>query len=163
QRSDVAPAPPAPPRADDRSIAVIDFRNVTGDPNTAWLSAGIAETVTADLRRVGRFHGIGRNPVVEAGRSTRRAGYGGRGALGAAFAVVGSYQTTPDRIRITARIVDVATGDAVADAKVDGAIAGIFELQDEVVGQFSKQLGVRRASSARAAGRETASLEAYRA
>src|SRR5262249_10365254 len=33
-----------------RSIAVLDFANVTGDQDVAWLSAGIAETVTNDLR-----------------------------------------------------------------------------------------------------------------
>src|SRR5688572_20885893 len=33
-----------------RAIAVSNFENLTGDPNAAWLSAGIAETVTNDLR-----------------------------------------------------------------------------------------------------------------
>ena len=37
--------------------------------------------------------------------------------------LVGSYQTQADRIRITARIVDAETGEAVADAKVDGPLA----------------------------------------
>src|SRR4029079_8623570 len=34
----------------ERAIAVMDFTNVSGDPDTSWLSAGIAETVTGDLR-----------------------------------------------------------------------------------------------------------------
>ena len=35
----------------ERVIAVSDFPNVTGDANDAWMAAGIAETVTNDLRR----------------------------------------------------------------------------------------------------------------
>src|SRR5438093_11097424 len=39
-----------PPRS--LSIAVLDFVNVSGEPDVAWLAAGIAETVTNDLRAI---------------------------------------------------------------------------------------------------------------
>src|SRR5262245_42094870 len=32
-----------------RTLLVLDFTNVTGDPEVAWLGAGIAETVTSDF------------------------------------------------------------------------------------------------------------------
>ena len=38
-----------------------------------------------------------------------------------------------DRVRITARVVDLVSGEALADAKVDGPLEHIFVLQDEVV------------------------------
>ena len=57
-----APAPaPTPMRAatatagerrGPRAIAVMDFTNVTSDPQVAWLASGIAETVTNDLRAI---------------------------------------------------------------------------------------------------------------
>jgi DNA-binding winged helix-turn-helix (wHTH) protein len=40
--------PTSPPTV--AALAVLDFTNVTGDRNTAWLSAGIAETVSGDIR-----------------------------------------------------------------------------------------------------------------
>src|SRR5262245_65541754 len=84
--------------------------------------------------------------------------------VGASFAVVGSYQRNAARIRITARIVDVESGEALADAKVDGPLAEIFELQDQVVAQFTKELGLNTAvTSRKAASSDTPSLEAYRA
>ena len=52
--------------ADDRAIAVMDFANVTGDPNSAWLSAGIPETVTGDLRAMGRFRIVDRGQIGRA-------------------------------------------------------------------------------------------------
>ena len=38
---------------EEPTIAVMDFANVTGDADSAWLAAGIAETVTGDLRGLG--------------------------------------------------------------------------------------------------------------
>jgi len=147
-----------------QSIAVMDFVNVTGEPDSAWLSAGIAETVTGDLRAIGRFRVVDRGRVMDAIRRTNGSVEEVSARLGTSFAVVGSYQRSVDRIRITARIVSAATGETLADAKVDGPISGIFELQDQVVAQFSEELGGGAAPSSRAgAARETPSLEAYRA
>src|SRR5688572_20479469 len=67
-------AVPAPPRersasgAAKRVIAVSDFQNVTGDPNDAWMAAGIAETVTGDLRIVRDLRLIDRAHLSDAAR-----------------------------------------------------------------------------------------------
>src|SRR4029453_6529306 len=62
------------------------------------------------------------------------------------------------------RVVDVVGGEAVADAKVDGRLEEIFDLQDQVAAQFAGELGIAAArGSAPARHRETASLGAYRA
>jgi DNA-binding winged helix-turn-helix (wHTH) protein/Tfp pilus assembly protein PilF len=150
--------------ADGQTIAVMDFANVTGDPDSAWLAAGIAETVTGDLRALGRFHVVDRGRVIDAIRRTSGSLQEVSADLDAPLAVVGSYQRNGDRIRITCRIVNVRNGEALADAKVDGLLADIFELQDRVVEQFSKELGMATGLIARSGGsRETPSLEAYRA
>ena len=140
----------------------MDFLNVSGDADSAWLSAGIAETVTGDLRTIGRFKVVDRARVVDAMRRTNGSLHDVSSALGVTFAVVGSYQRYADRVRITARVLNIASGEALADAKVDGALADIFQLQDQVVGQFSKELGIT-ALHRPGGPRETPSLEAYRA
>lgn len=148
-----------------RAVAVTDFTNVTGDPDFAWLATGIAETVTNDLRELGTLRVIDRVQVAE---TVRRVG-GSLAALRAErladLAVVGSFQRAGDRLRITARVIDVATGEALADAKADGALADVFDLQDRMVAQFAAQLGLSTgATSERRVGiRETTSLEAYQA
>ena len=149
---------------DERAIAVLDFTNVSGDADSAWLSAGIAETVSADLRALGRFRVVDRWRVNDAARRTHGSLHDVAAALRVRLAVVGSFQRNGERVRITARVVDVVSGEAVADAKVDGRLDDIFELQDQVAAQFAKELGVAAArSSAQPRSRETASLEAYRA
>jgi DNA-binding winged helix-turn-helix (wHTH) protein/Tfp pilus assembly protein PilF len=169
-RSDSPHAGPAPHLLavgaddDEQSIAVIDFANVTGDPDAAWLAAGIAETVTGDLRALDRFRVVDRGRVIDAIRRTSGSLEDIAAILDVPLAVVGSFQRHGDRIRITARIVDLTTGDALADAKVDGLLTDIFALQDRVVAQFSTALGIPSDAAVRRTGsRETPSLEAYRA
>ena len=148
-----------------RAIAVTDFANVTGDPDFAWLATGIAETVTNDLRELGTLRVIDRLQVAE---TLRRVG-GSLGALRserlADLAVTGSFQRAGDRLRITARVIDVATGEALADAKADGALADVFDLQDRIVAQFAAELGLSAGvtSERRVGLRETTSLAAYQA
>ena len=147
-----------------QSIAVLDFTNVTGDPSSAWLGAGIAETVTGDLRALDTFRVVDRGRVMEATRRTNGSLDAVAADLSVTLAVVGSYQCQGDRIRITARIVNVADGEAVADAKIDGLLAGIFELQDSVVAQLAQELGMGPPPVSRGRTRqETPSLDAYRA
>lgn len=160
-----APTPgaaPSVPERDPAAIAVLDFTNVSGDPESAWLAAGIPETVSNDLRTRGRFRIVDRWRVNEAMRRTGGHLQEIADALRVRLVAVGSFQTSGDRIRITARIVDVISGDAVADAKVDGTLADIFELQDQVAAQFAAELGAAQAG-VDVRRRDTSSLEAYRA
>jgi DNA-binding winged helix-turn-helix (wHTH) protein/tetratricopeptide (TPR) repeat protein len=159
QAAVVETAPAAVP--DDDTVAVLDFTNVTNDPDAAWLSAGIAETVSNDLRSVGRFRVVDRWRVSDAVRRNGGAIHDVAAALRVRLVAIGSFQVNGERVRITARLVDVVSGDAVADAKVDGTLGDIFSLQDQVAAQFALELGA--APSSPASRRETPSLEAYRA
>jgi DNA-binding winged helix-turn-helix (wHTH) protein/tetratricopeptide (TPR) repeat protein len=159
--------PPAPAVQDEPPptpmVAVLDFENVSGDAALAWLSSGIAETVTNDLR-VAMPRIIDRVRVTEAVKSGARDLGTLRRSLGVDRAVVGGFQRAGDRLRITARIVDAATGECLADAKADGPLDQVFDLQDRIVAQFADALGAGRPGPAeRRHYRETSSLEAYQA
>jgi DNA-binding winged helix-turn-helix (wHTH) protein/Flp pilus assembly protein TadD len=161
-----ASAPPADAGISEQvaqlpAIAVLDFANVSGDRELAWLSSGIAETVTNDLRATAPLRVVDRMRVVE---SVRRGGSdlsALRADLHLDLAVVGSFQRSGPRLRITARVVDAATGEATAEAKADGPLEQVFELQDRIVSQFSEALRIAT-KQPRSLG-DTSSLEAYRA
>ena len=136
-------------------FAVADFVNVTGDPDIAWLSAGIAETVTNALRAIRDL------------RVDRTAALAARAVSPAAGDVLvgGSFQRASDQLRITAEAVDATGGQTLAHAKADGPIGDVFRVQDEVVAAIvgGLRLSVTPAAEARWHARETTSLEAYRA
>jgi DNA-binding winged helix-turn-helix (wHTH) protein/tetratricopeptide (TPR) repeat protein len=162
------PAAPTPATAPDAAarpaLAVLDFVNLAADPEVAWLSAGIAETVTSDLASLDRFRVIDRWRVAEAVRLTGGSIHEVGAAVRATLIVSGSFQRSGPHLRITARVVDLAGGEAIADAKVDGLLADVFSLQDGIVFAFGRELGLPVGPSGPRVGvRETNSLDAFRA
>ena len=144
------------------AIAVSDFQNLTQDEDVAWLSIGIAETLSNDLRALRELSVIDRSGLSAAAR---------RGELDAArgagldWLVVGSYQRAGDHLRMTSRAIAVASGESVAQAKTDGPVSDAFQLQDRLVRQLLSdlQVPVTDAADARIGTRETSSMDAYRA
>ena len=145
-----------------RLIAVADFENVTADAGDAWMAAGIAETVANDLRSSWDFRVMDRRGLPD---TARRGSIEAARASGLDLLVAGSYQRSGERLRITARVIDVASGEAVAHAKADGPVVDVFQLQDAIVRHLLRTLPVTMASAVarRSGGRETSSLDAYRA
>jgi len=156
--------PGAPRIAAPVAIAVLDFANVAGDPDIAWLGKGIAETVTSDLAARSTMRVVDRWRVVDAQHRTDGTLSQMAAALGVARVVTGSYQRNGPALRITARIVDPQSGEAVADAKVDGRLEDAFALQDQIVAGFMGETASPGPHTPSRLGvRETSSLEAYRA
>ena len=80
--------------------------------------------------------------------------------VGAHGVVSGAYQSLGDRIRVTARVTETATGRVAFNPRVDGARDAIFELQDRLVAELVAGL---RGQLPAARPEETQSLEAYEA
>ena len=150
-------------------LAVLDFQNTTDDRSVDWLGTGLAETLTTDLKRLKLVKVVSRERVLEAARRPRPADAGHShlvqlgNELGARWLVMGSYQRAGERIRILPRVVNVATGEEAATAKIDGNWEDIFALQDQVVAGVMAALEVKMDSGAleRIAPPETLHLEAY--
>ena len=143
------------PRA--RAIGVLAFANLTDDREFAWLSSGLAETVTNDLRAIGELRVIDRVLLPASDRAAAQAGLD--------LVVLGSFQRAGSRLRITARVTAVATSEALVHAKADGELDDVFALQDAIVRQLvaGLRLNLTPAAAARLRARETSSLDAYRA
>lgn len=162
--SAAAPARSAAGSGAPRSIAVLDFTNVTGARDVDWLSAGIAETVSSDLAALDRFRVVDRWRVLQAVGHARGSMHEAGAALGLDLVATGSFQRSGSQLRISARIVDLESGEAIADAKVDGQLDDVFTLQDGIVSAFARELGIAPPPRGRAvAALETSNLEAYRA
>jgi non-specific serine/threonine protein kinase len=157
-----------------KSIAVISFNNITQNPADEWVGTGIAETVTADLKKIEGITVIGRERIYEV---MRRWGVDRQAEIdatlatrvgretGARWIVCGGYQRIADMLRITARFVEVETGELIKTVKIDGQIKDIFELQDKIVYELSRDLDLSLRSGEREniEQKETDVVEAYEA
>jgi TolB-like protein len=152
----------APALPDKPSIAVMPFENMSDDREQDYFADGIVEDITTALSQIPWLFVIARNSSF-----TYRAGavdvkQVGR-ELGVRYLLEGSVRRSPDRIRITAQLIDATTGIHLWADRFDGSLADIFDLQDEVtarvVGAITPKL--ERAEIERAKRKPTESLDAY--
>ena len=154
----------------EKSVAVMTFSNITREPADDWIGTGIAETVSSDLKNIHGLTIIGRARVYDALRNLSTDAHlkdslaidiGHR--LGATWVVVGGYQRIGSVVRITATVVEIATGAVTRTVKVDGNIDAIFALQDKIVFEVSQGLDValRGTEIADIERQETNSVAAY--
>ena len=152
----------------EHTLAVTGFANVTGRPEDAWLGTGLAETVSAGLAEVPGLAVVSRERILEVLREMGRPADADDPALavrvgrevGAHGVVSGAYQSLGDRIRVTVRVTETATGRVALNPRVDGGREAIFELQDRLVAELVAGL---RGQLPAAHPEETQSLEAYEA
>src|SRR5262249_61230269 len=136
------------PRA-EKSVAVLRFNNVTKIPEDDWLGVGFAETVTADLKNLEGMTVIGRELIYEVLRrwsaenqtefDEKFATRVGR-EVGARWIIGGGYQRIGEMLRVTARFVEVATGEVAKTVKIDGRMSEGFDLPDKIVYELSRGL-----------------------
>ena len=117
---------------DKPSIAVLPFTNMSGDPEQEYFSDGITEDIITELSRFHSLFVIARNSsftfkgaavnVTEVGRK-----------LGVGYVVEGSVRKVGNRVRITAQLVEAATGNHIWAERYDRELEDIFAVQDEVV------------------------------
>jgi tetratricopeptide (TPR) repeat protein len=153
---------------------VLRFSNITGQPADDWIAAGLAETVTSDLKHLHAVTVIGTEQVADT--LQRLDGDNARGRngerdlairlgrqLGATCIVTGGYQRQGNALRVTARFVDVPTGTVTKTVRLDGDITRIFALQDQIVHELTHDLDLRLHASEVLAIEEpeTRSIQAY--
>ena len=143
------PAAPAAQPVD--AVLVVPFANLSRQAADEWIGAGIAETVSSDLRNLGVPVVVDDGPAgsARAGRATsdRQALAAGR-MLGARWLVAGGYQRVGDRLRITARLVDATTGEVRRHTRVDGYLADLFDAQDRIVAALADAFAPTRLPAA---------------
>ena len=150
----------APP--DRPSIAVLPFNNMSGDAEQEYFSDGIAEDIITDLSKISGLFVIARNSsFTYKGQSVdvRRAAE----ELGVRYILEGSVRRAANRVRITAQLVEGASGGHLWAERYDRELDDIFAIQDEITGHVVEALKItlRLGEQERIGGQATSSIEAY--
>ncbi len=114
------------------SIAVLPFTNLSGDPEQQYFCDGITEDIITELSRFRQMHVVSRNSSSRFGGTDLDMIRVGR-ELGAHYLVEGSVRRMGARTRITAQLIDAATGNHIWAERYDNAQNEIFDVQDKVV------------------------------
>ena len=154
---------------DAAAVVIAEFANISGSPDDDWLGAGIAETLTMDAAQLAavtvvpreRFSAMLRTLQPAGGPADARLQVRAARSVGARWLVSGAFQRSREAVRVTASLVDVASGDIVRTARVDGRVDAVFELQDHLMRELAGLLRAAIAPSVTPA--ETGVVSAYEA
>ena len=162
---DSAEPAPKPQRAKGKgaSICILPFQNMSGDSEQEYFSDGISEDITTDLSKVSALEVIARNTAFQfKGRSVDVCEVAAK--LGVSHVLEGSVRKAGNRLRITAQLIDGATGGHVWADRYDRDLTDIFEIQDEISSSIVEALKVKLLPKEKKAieQRGTTNVEAYK-
>ena len=144
------------------SICVLPFVNMSGDPEQEYFSDGITEDIITDLSQVSALLVIARNTAFTFKGKVMDVKDVAR-ALDVTHVLEGSVRKAGDRVRITAQLIDAATGGHVWADRYDRDLTDIFAIQDEISKAIVGALRVKLLPNEKKAieARGTSSVEAY--
>ncbi len=150
-----------------RSIAVLPFVNMSGDPDNEYFADGLTEELLNTLAKLEglkvaartssfRFKGEAAD-IAEIGRQ-----------LGVANILEGSVRKSGSQVRVTAQLIQVEDGFHLWNETYDRKLEDIFAIQDDIAGNVAAELKARLFGEAvlprqSLVGRPTDDLEAYSA
>jgi len=147
----------AAPVSELPSIAVLPFDNISGDPEQDYFSDGMTEGIITALSRLRWIFVTARNSTFS---------YKGQSPdirdvakdLGVRYVLEGSVRKAGNKVRISAQLIEGASGNHIWAERYDRDLEDIFALQDEitetVVGAIQPELTEAEIKRARAKPRE---------
>ncbi len=128
---EVLPKGPELTLPDRPSVAVLPFDTLGGDPDFDWLADGFVEDITTELSRFRDLFVVARNSAFVYRQAPRDLRAVAR-ELGVRYLVEGSVRARADRVRVTAQLIDAASGGHVWAENFDRDMADHFETQARV-------------------------------
>ena len=127
-----------------KSVAVLPFVNMSGDPKNDYFSDGITEEILDALAQV---------PGLKVAARTSAFAFKGKAedlrkvgeVLDVATVLEGSVQKSGDEVRITAQLIDTRSGYHLWSEKYDRKLTSIFSVEDEISKAIADKLQVQLA------------------
>ena len=148
-----------------KSLAILCFRNLSNDPGAAFYEFSLADAVITELARVrslvvrpssviARYQGQQRDPR-EIGKE-----------LDVNAVLTAGFIHAGERFRVTAQLIDVATGELLWSDRIDSAASDIIVIQDTIAQRIVEGLSVElspqeQVGTGKASTRNPAAYEQY--
>lgn len=124
-------APEAAAPARKPAIYVLPFTNMSGDPEQAYFTEGVSEDIITDLSKCAEIAVISRrgsNQYKEESLDYSKIA----ADLNVDYILEGSVRKSGGRVRISAKLIDVANNVHAWSERYDRDISDIFAIQDEI-------------------------------
>ncbi len=133
---------PARPARRKICVCVLPFANMSGDAEQEYFSDGISEDIITDLSKVSALGVVARNTAfIFKGQSVDVCDVARK--LGVSHVLEGSVRKAGGRVRITAQLIDGASGDHLWAERFDRDLTDIFAIQDEITKEIVAALRLK--------------------
>jgi tetratricopeptide (TPR) repeat protein/tRNA A-37 threonylcarbamoyl transferase component Bud32 len=156
-----SPTRPAPSAITARrAVAVLGFKNLSGQPTVAWLSTALAEMLTTELAAGEQLRTIPGENIARMKSDLALADADSFASdtlmristsLGSDIVVFGSYAVIGDAIRFDVRMQDARAGESVAAVAETGRESELFEIVSRIGSRLRDRLGVTELSASQVA------------
>jgi TolB-like protein/DNA-binding winged helix-turn-helix (wHTH) protein/Tfp pilus assembly protein PilF len=122
-------------------LAVLPFKNLTGDADQEYLADGLTEELIAQLGRVdpSRLGVIARTSAMQFKKTTKRADQIGA-ELGVSHLLEGSVRATGSRIRVAVQLIETRHQTHVWAEQYEREVGDVLALQREVAEAIARHI-----------------------
>ena len=131
-----------------RSIAVLPFKNLTGDPNQEYFSDGMTESLIARLAQIHSLAVTSRTSAMQFKNTQQLIPEIGQ-RLGVDAIVEGSVQRLETRVQIRASLIRASTGTLIWGTELNGSTSDLLELESNVATAIADEIRVEIAPAER--------------
>lgn len=130
------------PLPEKPSIAVLPFTNMSGDPEQEYFADGLVEEIITALSKISKLFVVARNSTfIYKGQAVdvKRVGR----EQGVRYVLEGSLRKAGNRLRVTAQLIDAASGHHLWAERYDREASDVFAVQDEIAREVVSALQIQ--------------------
>ncbi len=145
-----------------KSIAVLPFENLSGNPENAYFTDGIQEEILMRLAKIADLKVISRTSTARYKSSPDNLREIAK-QLGVANVLEGSVQRSADQVRVNVQLINALTDAHLWAEAYDRELTDIFAVESDIATTIAETLQVKLTGSEKAAiaKRPTANTKAY--
>ena len=145
-----------------KSVAILPFKNVSNDPQSSFYEFSLADAVITELARVRSLVVRPSSEIAKYQGSQVDPRQAGR-EMSVSAVLSAGFLRAGDRIRVTAQLVDVGSGDLLWSDRIDADATDIINVQDTITQEICDGLRLELTSDEkdRLEKQKTVNAEAY--
>ena len=128
--------------SDPRTIAVVPFDELGGDPEAGWFARGVSEDLITELSRFAQLEVIHAHSSFASGAAGKADAELG-GELGARYLLRGTVRRSGDQVVLSTRLVEAGSGRQLAAERFEAAARELPNLECEVASRVAGALAIR--------------------
>jgi serine/threonine protein kinase len=118
-----------------KSLAVLPFRNLSGDPQSDFYGLSLADSLITELARV-KSVSVMPSSLVARYQNQAVDPAQVRAELGADMVLMGNFLKAGERLRVTAQLIDTSGGGILWSEKIDEDAKDVLAIQDRISQQI---------------------------